>query len=115
MTGRHEKPYEAFRAAGWTDDQLLTHGYMSHDPQATRRTMLGDLPIGVNTIDMLDRRLSTEIDRNHALQERLHEAYAELSGLRRLRKALKRGALDELASRLHGLSCLIDPEILERD
>lgn len=84
------------------------------EPIATRRTVLGDLPIDVNAIDMLDNALTNVVSEARKLRLERDAAYAELRDLRRLRKALKRGALDGLVSRLHELACLIDPDLMER-
>lgn len=118
MTIHATRPYDAFRAAGWTDVQLLEYGYMSRAGEMTRPTQLGDLPICADSIDRLDKALS---DRDEAysrelsrLREiagpKLYAAYRELAGLKVLRRLLDTQEGATLKAKLCALNKMLDPE-----
>lgn len=107
-------PYDAFKAAGWTDSQLLQHGYMSRADEATRPTHLGNLPISADSIDRLDKAFTDLCDARGQhlsdLQYKLNEAYAELRTYRRVRRMLQAADGKELAEKLRVLNRLLgDP------
>ena len=88
---------------------------LAADRTATRRTVLGDLPIDVNTIDRLDQALKAATDRRLEVERRLAEQAHALAEANRVSRVLSTSSIHALAGRLHAMAIALDPEILERD